>query len=313
MPDYIISARTVRKGQFAAEPGPTRFLRVPSNRTPAPDHGIRRKQWVDDVLALGHTHQDVHTGEDCGDIAVFVHGYNTSPSATAKRHRQLRKKLEGAGYRGALVSFDWPSDDRAINYLEDRSDAKLTALRLVDDCVSLLAATQYRGCRINLHVVAHSMGSFVVREAFDDADDRPPIAERNWNVSQVCLVGADVSSASMSASDARSRSLYRHCTRLTNYFNPHDTVLKLSNVKRAGVAARAGRRGLPPDHPEKAVNVDCGEVFRVGYGEAGDSGHSWYFGDDAFIADLVATLSGDTDRRVTADRRRDGQGNLHLR
>ena len=312
MPDYIISVRTVRKGKFGAEPGPTRFLRVPSNRTPAPEHAIRRKQWVDDVMSLGHTHQDEHTGEDCGDIAVFVHGYNTSPSATARRHRQLRKNLTAAGFRGALMSFDWPSDDRAINYLEDRSDAKITALRLVDDGVSLLAATQFRGCRLNVHIIAHSMGCYVVREAFDDADDRPPIAESNWNVSQVCLVGADVSSASMSASDSRSRSLYRHCTRLTNYFNPHDTVLKLSNVKRAGVAPRAGRRGLPADHPGKAVNVDCGDLFRRTYRESGDSGHSWYFGDDVFIADLAETLSGDTDRLVTGARRRDEHGNLHL-
>ena len=312
MPDYIISARNVRKSKFGAEPGPTKFLRVPSNRTPDPSHSIGRKKWVDDVMALGHTHQDAHTGEDCGDIAVFVHGYNTSPAGVARRHRQLRKAMNAARFNGALLSFDWPSDDRAINYLEDRSDAKVTALRLVDDCITLLAATQFRGCQINVHVVAHSMGSYVVREAFDDADDRPAVAASNWTVSQVCLVGADISSASMSEGDSRSRSLYRHCTRLTNYQNPHDTVLKLSNVKRAGVAPRAGRRGLPQDAPEKAVNVNCGAYYKEKFGKTGDSGHSWYFDDDVFVADLVATLTGDDDRLVTGRRRLDSQGDLHL-
>jgi len=312
MPDYIISARNVRKGQFGAEPGPTKFLRVPSNRTPDPSHSIGRKKWVDDVMALGHTHQDEHTGEDCGDIAVFVHGYNTSPGGVARRHRQLGKGMAEAGYKGALISFDWPSDDRAINYLEDRSDAKRTALRLVDDCITLLAATQFRGCQINVHVIAHSMGSYVVREAFDDADDRPAVAASNWTVSQVCLVGADVSSASMSATDSRSRSLYRHCTRLTNYQNPYDSVLKLSNVKRAGVAPRAGRRGLPKNPPDKAINVNCGAHFKKKYAKSGDSGHSWYFGDPDFVADLVATVTGDDDRIVAASRRLDTHGSLHL-
>ncbi|OYV04748.1 MAG: hypothetical protein CFE26_15240 [Verrucomicrobiales bacterium VVV1] len=36
------------------------------------------------------------------------------------------------------------------------------------------------------------------------------------------------------------------------------TVLKLSNVKRIGVAPRTGRVGLPENAPGKAVGVDSG-------------------------------------------------------
>jgi esterase/lipase superfamily enzyme len=313
MPDFIMTARRIRRGEFSAEPGPTRFLRVPSNQISLPSHTITRSKWNADVMAAGQTGQDSHSGDDCGEIVVFVHGYNTSPAAVVRRHRQLKKGLAKTGYKFALISFDWPSDDRAINYLEDRSDAKHTALRMVDDCITQLAAVQFRGCKYNVHVVAHSMGAYVVREAFDDADDRPAIAASNWNVSQICLVAADVSAASMAASDARSRSLYRHCTRLTNYRNPYDRVLKLSNVKRAGVAPRAGRRGMPDDHPDKAVNVNCGAYFKKQFSDAGKNGHSWYFEDPIFLADLAATLSGDEDRRVIASRRIDGHGELHLR
>ena len=243
---------------------------------------------------------------------MFVHGYNTSPAAVARQHRQLGKDLPAAGFEGALVSFDWPSDDRALNYLEDRSDAKLTALRLVDDGLSLLAATQYRGCKINLHVVAHSMGAYLVREAFDDADDRPAIAAKNWTTSQICLIAADVSTASMSAGDARSQSLYRHCVRLTNYQNPYDTALKMSNVKRAGVAPRIGRRGLPPDHPDKATNINCGGRYAAKHTDQDRLGHSWYFTDSVFLRDLVETLSGDRDQHVIGERQRDADGGLQL-
>lgn len=312
MPNYLITARNVRKGKFGSEPGRARFLKVPANRTPGPDHAIPRKQWVDEILARGHTGQDPHTGENCGDIAVVIHGYNTTPAAVARRHRQLERDLPEAGYIGAIVSFDWPSDDQAINYLEDRSDAKVTALNLVDDCLSLLAATQFRGCRINVHVVAHSMGAYVLREAFDDADDRPAIAASNWTVSQVCLVAADISAGSMSAGDARSRSLYRHCTRLTNYQNPYDAVLKLSDVKRAGVAPRAGRRGLPHDRPASAVNVNCGDYFQATYAGSRDNGHSWYFEDETLLVDLAQTLSGNLDRSVIARRRMAVDGSLQL-
>lgn len=310
--DYLITTRKLQRGEFTAEPGPTRFLKLPAGESPLPGHAISRKTWVKEVLAAARSHQDPHTGEDCGDIVVFVHGYKTSPENVIDRHRQFRGDLADSGFGGAFVSFDWPSDDRTINYLEDRSDAKITALTLVDDCISLLAATQFRGCKINLHVVAHSMGAYLVREAFDDADDRPAIAHSNWTISQLCFVAADVSSGSMSRSDSRSRSLYRHCTRMTNYQNPFDAALKLSNVKRAGVAPRAGRRGLPDDLPDKAVNVNCGDYYKMTYAGNDGNGHSWYFSDAVFLADLAQTLAGDLDRRVIGDRRSDPQGALQL-
>jgi pimeloyl-ACP methyl ester carboxylesterase len=312
MPDYLITTRKLRRGEFSAEPGPTRFLSLAGNAMPSVGDAISRKPWLEEVLEVAHTYQDPHTQEDCGDIVVFVHGYNTSMQDVMNRHRQLQRDLASTGFAGAFVSFDWPSDDRAINYLEDRSDAKITALTLVDDCIALLAVTQSRGCKINLHVVAHSMGAYLVREAFDDADDRPLIAQSNWNVSQLCLVGADVSSASMSADDSRSRSLYRHCTRLTNYQNPFDSALKLSNVKRAGVAPRAGRRGLPAGRPDKAINVNCGDHYRAQYADSGDNGHSWYFKDTIFLRDLAETLAGDRDRAVIGARRGDAKGDLQL-
>ncbi len=312
MADYLISTRKARRGAFVAAPGPTRFLAVPTGKLPHPDHSVPRKAWVTEVLAEAHTYQDPHTDEDCGDVVVFVHGYNTSPEDVVARHRQMQRDLADAGFKGAFVSFDWPSDDRAINYLNDRSDAKITALTLVDDCISLLAATQFRGCKINLHVVAHSMGAYLLREAVDDADDRPAIARTNWTISQLCLVAADVSTGSMSRSDARSRSLYRHCTRMTNYQNPFDTALKLSNVKRAGVAPRAGRRGLPHDRPDKAFNVSCGDHYRAKYAGKDDNGHSWYFNDKVFLADLAQTLTGDYDSQVIGGRRSGPRGELHL-
>ena len=309
---FVVTARRLRGGAFTAEPGKSRFLVVPADGSIEPSNAVSRKRWTDAVISAGHTHQDPHTGDDCGDITVLVHGYNTSPGDSLSLHRRLSRGLDDAGFRGALVSFDWPSDDRAINYLEDRTDAKLTAIRLVDDCISLLVSARYARCRINVHVIAHSMGAYVVREAFDDADDRPRLAANNWTVSQLCLVAGDVSSASLAAGDARSRSLYRHCTRLTNYSNAYDRALKLSNVKRVGVAPRAGRRGLPAAAPAKASNVDCSEYFHENHGESGDIGHSWYFDDPGFVQDLAASLTGDTAPEVTGKRRVALNGHLLL-
>lgn len=320
MPDLVISVRRVvrRKGveQFEPEPGEARFLKVPANQLPKPSHKMPRGQWVDRVMAEAHSGVNDHTGKECGDIVVFIHGYNNDNKAIMWRHRRLQQDLREQGFVGAVVSFDWPSDDRGINYLEDRSDAKKTALHLVNDCIRLFAATQFRGCEINVHLVAHSTGAYVIREAFDDADDRANIASVNWTVSQICLLGADVSSKSMHSGDSKSSSIYRHCVRLTNYQNPYDSVLKLSNIKRVGVAPRVGRVGMPDDIPHNAVNVNCGDYFSTKK-EAqsdfiGSFDHSWHIGDPRFAEDLYHTIQGDIDRQFIPTRSVEG-GVLKLR
>jgi len=316
MTDYLISVRNIKQGTFGNEPGTTRFLEVPGQAAvPEPDHGIGRTHWVERVMDEARCGTDPATGRDCGDILVFVHGYNNHPEVVMQRHRQLKARLRRAGFDGITVSFDWPSNNIALNYLEDRSDARLTSIKLVDDCIRLFTLTQLRGCAYNVHLLAHSTGAYVIREGFDDADDRRNIAATNWTASQIVLIAADVSAKSMSAQDSKSSSLYRHCIRLTNYQNPYDPVLKLSNIKRVGVAPRAGRIGLPDNAPQKAVNVNCGahfETLEPREAAAGIWGHSWFFEDDGFARDLVYTLKGDIDRNYIPTRTRGADSGLSL-
>ena len=49
----------------------------------------------------------------------------------------------------------------------------------------------------------------------------------------------------MSADDSKSRALFRHAVRITNYSSRFDRALKISNVKRLGTAPRAGRDSAP--------------------------------------------------------------------
>ncbi|MEP0565423.1 MAG: hypothetical protein ABJC64_13535, partial [Paracoccaceae bacterium] len=65
----------------------------------------------------------------------------------------------------------------------------------------------------------------------------------------------------MEEGQSKTSSLYRHCVRLTNYFNPFDNVLTLSNVKRVGVSPRAGRVGVASPEPRKLVDINCGPYY----------------------------------------------------
>ena len=312
--DHVFCVRSVRDGAFVAEPGASYFLAVPGNvKHPKPEHRIAKDAWIKAVMARSrHGPQDELP---TGDIVIYIHGFNTEQSVMLERHRLLRRGLEAQGFEGVVISFDWPSHNRALNYLEDRTDAKLTALRLVDEGIASFAALQTPDCRINLHLVAHSMGAYVIREAFDDADDRPAVASVSWSVSQVMLLSGDISAASMSEGASKSSSLYRHCVRLTNYFNPYDDVLSLSNIKRVGVSPRVGRIGLPDFRPGKAVNVNTGNHYRARRGAFDglpNAAHTWYFHAATLMEAMARTIRGDTDRHEIPTRLPGSAGNLVL-
>ena len=59
-----------------------------------------------------------------GDIVFYVHGYNNSQKTVLERQRKLQRGLESNGFAAVVVSFDWPSADNVLNYLEDRHDVK---------------------------------------------------------------------------------------------------------------------------------------------------------------------------------------------
>jgi esterase/lipase superfamily enzyme len=321
--DYIICVRDVSKGHFIAEPGTTRYLELAEDtwdKTPSepllPTQSISRKDWFRKVMDEAMVGTNPADQTEFGDVLVFIHGYNNTQQIVLQRHRMLKANLRLIGYTGAVVSFDWPSSDQTLNYLEDRSDAKATALALVDDAITAFVHYQQTNCKIDVHLLAHSTGAYVIREAFDDADDRKEVAEKNWTTSQIMLIAGDVSSASMSETNPGSESIYRHCMRLTNYSNPFDSVLKLSNVKRLGLAPRVGRVGLPADASDKAVNVDCGDFFQTldekKAPSLGTFCHSWQIGNMTFIADLLETIYGDTDRSRIKTRVLRPDGSLSL-
>ena len=324
MPDeFLMTVRAAAGGQFTADVGPTRFLRVPVGVVPALAHEQSSASWLADVQAAGAWSTPGPAPQPRGDIVFVVHGYNMSEAEVIDRHRRIRLGLEECGFLGVVVSYDWPCGNNALAYLEDRHRAKQTALRLVSDGIAHLSEKQAPNCPINVHVLGHSTGAYVIREAFDDADDTR-LRNSAWSVSQVIFAAGDVSSDSMSEGNPGAESVYKHCVRVTNYSNRHDSVLDLSNVKRLGVASRVGRIGLPNDAPTKAINVECSTYYETldsspivqaadqPMGTVGAPSHSWYFGNRVFNRDLFSTIIG-VDRHSMTTREVGADGKVTLK
>lgn len=308
MSDYVICARNIKGGRFGSEPAPSTYLAIDGDADPRPvkEQVDSSAAWAKKVIAAARV--GVPKSQQ-GNILFFVHGFNNDQAVIMRRHRRLRDDLQAQQFRGVVVSYDWPSGNVGAFYLEDLVDANHSALNLVRDGIMLLAGLQQPDCPVNIHILAHSMGAYVTREAFTSADDADNLTGKTWRVNQVMLIAGDISSRSLGAGDHRTQGLYRNCGRLTNYSSRHDNVLTVSNVKRAGVAPRAGRVGLPGDAPGHAVDVDCTDYYSTIPGAQpviGSREHSWHLGDPVFTKDMIDTMNGlDRDVRDT----RIGSGN----
>ncbi len=322
---FIICTREVKRGKYIAEPGETTFLRVSKSATTyGPGQAKRRESWRKALRAAADGEEDAITGSR-GEVLVFVHGYNNDIETVLWRTRTLQSTLSAQGWRGVVVGFDWPSDNSTLNYLEDRSDAAAVAMELVRESLDLLVSAQLDSadggddtppCKLNVHLLGHSTGAYVIMEAFAQAEKKREFFQKPWRIGQVALIGGDISSDSLSASSDWSNPMFRRIMRLTNYSNGFDKVLGVSNAKRLGTAPRVGRVGLPPDAPRKAVNVDCSHYFATKDPDqstfTGTFNHSWHIGDEKFALDLALTLEGEIDRSVIPTRSRAPDGSLAL-
>lgn len=303
--DYIFTSRSKsRAGTFTDNPGVTRYLKLPSKKSGAKKGQIVQKDaWVREVLALAKS----------DDILIYVHGFNTTHNDMLRRHRKIRIGLAKKGYRGAVVSFDWPSDGKISNYSKDLADAQKVCPQLVlDGIVPLLTARP----SIRIHILAHSMGSLVVRHGFAKTVKAKVGTNPNWKIDQVLLVAADIDAKSFTNGNPKINPLVARCARLTNYYSWADTILAASNwLYWGGKLPRLGFEGAPDAAPSEAVDIYCQKHYIVNkdsYPNNIAKSHTWYFDDPYFFEDVSLVVAGRLDSAKFPTRVPTDLGNLAL-
>lgn len=320
MSSFVLCIRN-RESQtdtFGGSVGTPSYLVVPdSERVPRPSHKVGGvKAWMEAIIA----HATPKPGGEL-DVVFFVHGYNTPPEEALKRQRLVEKELRDRGFACMVIGFDWPTSGSAVLYLRDRQNAQASAAQLVDGGIIPFTKFNIKDCPIKIHLMAHSMGAFVVREAFRSVDKvRDANLSNDWRLGQVVFFAADVSSESFDAGNTDMVSVFEHCGRLTNYFSGFDEALAVSNAKNIDISSRVGRVGMPTDNPghEKAVDVDCGPRYhfvpeRKFKTIDGMTSHSWYLEDSIWYDDLAFTLKGQLDRNLIPTRKRVAENDFELK
>ncbi len=254
--------------------------------------GASRKGWRGSMIPRDLWVREVLGAVGSGDLAIYVHGYNTRQSSMLKRLAKIEAGLKQAGHKGTLIGFDWPSDGTKLRYNRDLKDAKATAAALVSDgVIPLLHARP----DLKIHLIGHSLGAYLIIRALSRFGDGHRVAGRPWSLDQIVFISADVDQARLEKGTSAALTLNHRARRVTNYHNTMDEVLWGARLFNGG-RPRLGRAGLPRPRFDSHIDVYGTEQFRRRVlGTHQDDiaiTHNWWFDDPGFYKDLALTFEG---------------------
>lgn len=237
------------------------------------------------------------------DLLILLHGFGCSFQDSLERAAQLREVYGTPSRPIEVAVFAWPTDGRTLlsagsemfqlAYFSDRTDAEASreaiarSLRRIVDYFRSLPPEL--GCGQKMHLMAHSMGNYVLRHAVQSfaRDYKPGGMPRVFE--NIFLMAADEDDDAFEFAHKFAR-LPELATAVHVYFAANDTALRISDITKSNPdrLGQAGPRTLT-DLPRKVVLVDCAAVSDI----AGltDANHQYYRSRREVVEDVQAVLA----------------------
>lgn len=198
------------------------------------------------------------------DVLLFVHGYNETFESAARSAAQLSHALE---FQGRTALFAWPSGGALLDYGYDRE----SALWSREGFVQALRALVNNPTVGRVHIVAHSMGTFLTLEALRELRTEVDVSSR---IGALVFASPDIDIDAFEQTVSKLGPLSR---RMTVIIDPGDRALAVS-ARIAGGVARAGA-------------AERNRLEALGVRVADTSGRGWsMLRHDLFLSDTEVTL-----------------------
>lgn len=237
------------------------------------------------------------------DSLIFIHGFNTSfreaLTATARLHQVLTNNAAGEPpLKLNMCLFSWPSDAtlllsdfrsrNVIAYRNDRLDAVASGAAFARGFLKVadFILQSDQRCTHRLHLIAHSMGNYVLRYALQEI--RRQIGNQLLRLfDQVLMMAADEDDDAFDFED-KLLFLPRITRRTSVYFNRNDLALWASDEIKDN-PPRLGTDGpiLPRQLPRNVYPIDCTQVISR---FADLSEHSYYVNVPRVVTDMRFVL-----------------------
>lgn len=225
-------------------------------------------------------------GADKRDTIFFIHGFNTTEDDAIKTGIDIFHKYSKT--QSNLVIFDWISAGSSFEYLKDRGLAELSGAilaRVFEKYFDFITDKKNKEdyCHQKIHLMAHSMGNYVLSNALKCFRRTPGLFEFIGNA---FLIAADVEWDCFEPCSYETLCLLSQMSeKIIIYYNEFDQALLGSEkVKHDGIK-RLGRNGVKnittvsDDIHQIKVNTQDPEV-------GGGHLHSYFLQSDKIISDI---------------------------
>lgn len=234
------------------------------------------------------------------DSLLFIHGFNVDFKAAVESAAALVEaygRISEKAYAPNIFVFTWPSDGRVTGYGNDRHDAEASGYAMARGLTKLAgflrSTDSSQACQQGIHLLAHSMGNYVLRHTLQQAQKLSGSAPLARLFDNVILTAADEDSDAFEHDHKLAR-LPELAQRITVYFNHGDEALRISDVTK-GNPDRLGHDGPRQPHqlPGKVVSVDVSDVVHQAVG------HSYHLTCDRVVRDMLAVLANESSEKIT--------------
>ncbi|ENQ8616027.1 alpha/beta hydrolase [Vibrio fluvialis] len=188
---------------------------------------------------------------DSENLLIFIHGYNVSFEDAALRTAQIAYDLS---FKGAPVFYSWPSQAKEKSYMTDENNIRWSQGNIKNFITQVLEKTTSQ----NIYLIAHSMGTRALTQAYLDVMDDIPSAKSR--IKEIILAAPDID-ADLFKKDIAPKMVSKNSS-VTLYVSSTDVALMMSKTIHGGYS-RAGYSGGEPVIVE---GIDTIDVTNVGVG-----------------------------------------------
>ena len=235
--------------------------------------------------------QMISTGSQT--VTIYVHGYNTTYIDNTLIAGEIYHYM---GRRGAMMSFEWPSESKLFGYIPDKANANASTHQF-RGLISNIA----KECNVDsITIIGHSAGSPVVVNALREIrlleyDLTPEQLQDKYRVGRVVLAAPDMDVRAFE--NAIFDSFQEMTKGVAVYASPKDRALKFSEKLNGGT--RLGHAVGELEDLEKAIFIRVPEIEMIDASIAEQQfrdfiGHSYYQRNPWVSSDIGSFLLGRT-------------------
>ena len=224
---------------------------------------------------------------------IFVHGYNTTYIDNTLLAGEIYHYM---GRRGAMMSFEWPSESKLLGYIPDKANANFSTHQFRS-----LIANISKECQIDsITIIAHSAGSPIVVNALRELrllefDMTAAQVQDKYRVGRVVLAAPDMDL--MAFTNAVKDHFYELTRGVAVYASPKDRALKAA--ERLNGNSRLGRAVDELNDEEKSFFLQYPSIELIDASIAEQQfkdfiGHSYFQRDPWVSSDIGSFLLGRT-------------------